>query len=75
MNEFSNNNKYGFQTKQNEEWFEVHSSAVTNTNPGSMVYVTIDTTPICANMSDSAFRRTVLSLRDDAVKVVRKTHS
>ncbi|MFB9125526.1 hypothetical protein ACFFYR_21070 [Paraburkholderia dipogonis] len=45
-------NSYGFKTSENEEWFEVHSIAVTNTNPGSMVYVSIDTTPICPNMTD-----------------------
>jgi len=54
MNDLGESNKY--KTKENEEWFEVHSSAVTNTNPGSMVPVTIDTTPICSNMSDSEFR-------------------
>ncbi|ACD16998.1 M35 family metallo-endopeptidase [Paraburkholderia phytofirmans] len=68
-------NSYGFKTSENEEWFEVHSSAVTNTNPGSMVYVSIDTTPICPNMTDREFRQTVLSLRDEAVKIIRQRQS
>ncbi|WP_244438825.1 hypothetical protein [Paraburkholderia dilworthii] len=45
-----------FKREENAEWFEVHSGAVTNTNAGSTVYVTIDTTPICPNMMDSEFR-------------------
>ncbi|SMG55068.1 M35 family metallo-endopeptidase [Paraburkholderia susongensis] len=71
MNDSGEINEYGFQIKENEEWFEVHSGAVTNTNPGSMVYVTIDTTPICDNMSDQEFRKTVLMLRDDAVNAIK----
>ncbi|HEV3429411.1 MAG TPA: hypothetical protein VG320_16180, partial [Paraburkholderia sp.] len=64
--------KYEFDAHENEEWFEVHSTAVTNTNPGSMVHVTIDTTPICKNMTDREFSKTVLALRDDAVKVIQQ---
>lgn len=56
MNDFCGKTKYDFQVEESEEWFEVHSGAVTNTNPGSMVYVTIDTTPICENMTDVEFR-------------------
>ncbi|WP_321878835.1 M35 family metallo-endopeptidase [Paraburkholderia bannensis] len=56
MNEFSKDNPYGFDQSEDEEWFLIHDSAVTNTNPGSMVYVTIDTTPICPNMTDREFR-------------------
>ncbi|SMG57875.1 M35 family metallo-endopeptidase [Paraburkholderia susongensis] len=62
INEFSNKNNYGFKTNENEEWFEVHSGAVTNTNPGSMVHVTIDTTPICENMTDAEFRTMIRRL-------------
>ncbi|MBC8736564.1 hypothetical protein F6X40_06975 [Paraburkholderia sp. UCT31] len=72
MNESGERNKYGFKANENEEWFEVHSGAVTNTNPGSMVYVTIDTTPICPNMTDAEFRAKVMKLRDDAVVLVDK---
>ncbi|WP_423382617.1 M35 family metallo-endopeptidase [Burkholderia sp. LMG 32019] len=72
MSDFSKQNEYGFKTEENEEWFLVHSGAVTNTNPGSMVEVKIDTTPICKNMKDSEFRKLVLSLRDDAVKVIHQ---
>ncbi|WP_321962852.1 M35 family metallo-endopeptidase [Paraburkholderia sp. J7] len=56
MNKFHNDNKYNFEASENEEWFEIHSTAITNTTPGSMVYVTIDTTPICPNMTDREFR-------------------
>ncbi|MCC8403192.1 hypothetical protein LJ655_15055 [Paraburkholderia sp. MMS20-SJTN17] len=56
MNDLDGKSKYGFKASENEEWFEVHSGAVTNTNPGSMVHVTIDTTPICENMTDAEFR-------------------
>ncbi|MCG5075208.1 M35 family metallo-endopeptidase [Paraburkholderia tagetis] len=56
MNEFSNDNKYGFKRSEDEEWFVVHDSAVTNTNPDSMVEVKINTTPICPNMTNSEFR-------------------
>ncbi|WMY06934.1 M35 family metallo-endopeptidase [Paraburkholderia phenoliruptrix] len=45
-----------FEGDKNAEWFEVHAGAVTNTNPGSMVYVKIDMTPICPNMTDGEFR-------------------
>ncbi|CAE6863915.1 hypothetical protein R69927_07756 [Paraburkholderia domus] len=56
MSDFWGSNKYGFKSNENEEWFEVHSDAVTNTTPGSMVHVKIDTTPICPNMTDKEFR-------------------
>ncbi|MCC8402556.1 hypothetical protein LJ655_11755 [Paraburkholderia sp. MMS20-SJTN17] len=72
MNDFDRNNKYGFKVIENEEWFVVHSGAVTNTNSGSMVYVTVDTTPICPNMTDAEFRAKVMALRDDAVALVDK---
>lgn len=72
MNDLGKSNEHGFKTSENEEWFEVHSSAVTNTNPGSMVYVNIDTTPICPNMTDREFRQTILSLRDDALEVIQQ---
>lgn len=56
MNYFSDSNRHEFKKNDSEEWFEVHSGAVTNTNPRSMVYVSIDTTPICPNMTDNEFR-------------------
>ncbi|WP_244108828.1 hypothetical protein [Burkholderia anthina] len=56
MNNFSDKSEYDFDVGENKEWFLVHSGAVTNTNPGSMVYVSIDTTPICPNMTDREFR-------------------
>jgi peptidyl-Lys metalloendopeptidase len=72
MDDFSRESKHGFKANENEEWFTVHSSAVTNTNPRSMVYVSIDATPICPNITDREFRQTVLSLRDDAVEIIHQ---
>lgn len=56
MSGFSSSSEYDIENNKNEEWFEVHSVAVTNTNPSSMVYVSIDTTPICPNITDKEFR-------------------
>ncbi|WNC93393.1 M35 family metallo-endopeptidase [Paraburkholderia sp. FT54] len=64
------NKSYGFREYENEEWFEVHSGAVTNTNPGSMVYVSIDTTPICPNMIDKEFRAIARQLLAWAISAV-----
>ncbi|CAG9236373.1 Peptidase M35 [Paraburkholderia tropica] len=49
-------NVYGFKQSEEEEWFLIHDTAVTNTIPGSIVEVMIDTTPICPNMTDKEFR-------------------
>jgi len=68
----TDNNSYGFKASDNEEWFEVHSSAVTNTNPGSMVHVTINTTPVCPNMTNAEFRRLIERLRAAAVSLIRE---
>lgn len=35
MNDLSHKSNDGFNLPENEEWFVVHSGAVTNTNPGS----------------------------------------
>ncbi|WP_018431820.1 M35 family metallo-endopeptidase [Paraburkholderia atlantica] len=67
MNDFGEKNKYSFQVKENKEWFLVHSGAVTNTNPASMVDVVINTDKICPNMSNKDFREMVLKCRDRAV--------
>ncbi|WP_027212055.1 M35 family metallo-endopeptidase [Burkholderia sp. WSM2232] len=72
MRNFGNDNKYQFDAHQNEEWFEVHSTAVTNTNPGSMVHVTIDVTPICPNMTDNEFRVIAKRLLGWAVTLVER---
>ncbi|WP_071766563.1 M35 family metallo-endopeptidase [Burkholderia ubonensis] len=56
MGEFSKQNEYDFENGEDKEWFLVHSGAVTNTNPGSMVYVDINVTPICPNMTNREFR-------------------
>lgn len=56
MSGFSRN-KYDFEVQESEEWVLVHSGAVTNTNPGSMVYISINTMPICPNMSNKEIGR------------------
>jgi len=70
VNDFSDKNEYDFQIDENEEWFLVHSGAATNTNPGSQVYVSIDTTPICPNMTDNEFRIMARRLLNWAEKAV-----
>jgi hypothetical protein len=65
-------NKYEFEVQDNEEWILVHSGAVTNTNPGSMVYVSINTTPICSNMSNNEFRELVMKVRDVAISLIQQ---
>ncbi|WP_347468672.1 hypothetical protein [Burkholderia stagnalis] len=70
MNEFSEKNQYGFDIDEDSEWFLVHSGAVTNTNPGSVVYVDIDTTPICPNMTDKEFRVMARRLLEWAAQAV-----
>jgi hypothetical protein len=72
MNDISSENEYGFKVNEEEEWITVHSTAVTNTNPGSMVHVTINTTPICTNMTNAEFRRLIERLRNTAVILVRE---
>ncbi|MFL9893801.1 M35 family metallo-endopeptidase [Paraburkholderia sp. RL17-381-BIF-C] len=54
------------------EYVTLHDSAVTNTNPNSNVNVLVDMggPPICENMTDAQFRVKVLTLRDEAVKVI-----
>lgn len=70
MNEFSGDNKYDFKTNDDEEWVEVHSSAVTNTNPDSMVYVTLNTDKICENMTNKEFREIINSILQRAIPLV-----
>lgn len=70
MNDFYKENKYDFDVNDGGEWFEVHSGAVTNTNPNSMVHVTINTERICKNMTNKEFREMMLSNRDHAVRLV-----
>ncbi|WP_269503818.1 M35 family metallo-endopeptidase [Burkholderia sp. IMCC1007] len=59
-----------FDVNDDEEWFLVHSGAVTNTNPGSMVEITINTDKICQNMTNKEFREMVLSKCDRAAALV-----
>ncbi|EDZ99907.1 conserved hypothetical protein [Burkholderia sp. H160] len=72
MNDFGENNKYGFKSSEDEEWFEVHTGAVTNTTPGSMVDVIINTTRICPNMSNYEFRKEVMRARDIGVELIKR---
>ncbi|OXI18586.1 M35 family metallo-endopeptidase [Burkholderia sp. AU15512] len=62
MNDFFRRDEYEFDADDDKEWFIVHSGAVTNTNPGSMVHVYINTTPICPNMTNREFRIMVARL-------------
>ena len=61
---------HDFDNSESGEWFTVHSGAVTNTNPGSMVQVTISAERICSNMTNREFRKMVLAKRDQAVALV-----
>ncbi|RQU85229.1 hypothetical protein DF133_26705 [Burkholderia cenocepacia] len=72
MSDFFGKSKGEFKVDKNEEWILVHSGAVTNTNPGSMVYVSINTTPICPNMTNKEFRELMMRLRDAAVILIEE---
>ncbi|MCA8293514.1 hypothetical protein LGN19_06890 [Burkholderia sp. AU30198] len=61
-----------FDVNDGGEWFLVHSGAITNTNPGSMIEVKINTEKICQNMTNSEFRKMVLRERDRAVSFVEQ---
>ncbi|MCA8253129.1 peptidase M35 [Burkholderia sp. AU31624] len=62
MNDFFRRDEYEFDADDDKEWFLVHSGAITNKNPGSMVHVYINTTPICPNMTNREFRIMVARL-------------
>lgn len=53
------------------EWVTVHDSAMTNTDPDSMVNVTINTTPICHNMTNKQFAEIVMRARDAAITLIK----
>lgn len=53
-----------------DDYVLVHDTAMTNTRPGSKVYVDINTKPICPNMSNEAFRKIVMRARDEAVRLI-----
>jgi len=57
-----------------DDWIEVYSGAVTNTTPNSTVTVelSLDAPSICPNMTDSEFRKLVLSLTDEAVAITKQ---
>ncbi|WP_096473584.1 M35 family metallo-endopeptidase [Burkholderia stabilis] len=54
-----------------DDYVLVHNTATTNTTPGSKVYVDINTTPICPNMSNEQFTETVMHARDAAVRLIK----
>lgn len=54
------------------DWVTVHDAAMTNTNPDSLVRVTINTVPICPNMTNQEFRQTIMKVRDAAVVLVKE---
>ncbi|WP_322070677.1 M35 family metallo-endopeptidase [Paraburkholderia bannensis] len=57
---------------EHSDWVTVHDTAVTNTNPDSLVRVTINTVPICPNMTNQDFRLTMMKVRDAAVVLVKE---
>ncbi|WP_330996026.1 M35 family metallo-endopeptidase [Burkholderia stagnalis] len=59
-----------FDANDDGNWFLVHSGAVTNTNPGSVVEVMINTEKICPNMTNKEFREMALNKRDQAVSLI-----
>ncbi|AOI60707.1 M35 family metallo-endopeptidase [Burkholderia diffusa] len=54
-----------------DDYVLVHDTATTNTTPGSKVYVDLNTTPICPNMSNEQFAETVMRARDAAVVLIK----
>ena len=70
MTNFFDKKPYDFDIDDSENWVLVHSGAITNTNPGSMVYVSINTTPICSNMSNREFRKLIMKARDAAISLI-----
>ncbi|APA85680.1 hypothetical protein BJG93_09960 [Paraburkholderia sprentiae WSM5005] len=72
MNDSDRRNEHSFKSDEDEEWILVHTGAVTNTTPGSLVHVTINTLPICENMSNAEFRRLIMRLRDAALTLINE---
>ncbi|MCA8007897.1 M35 family metallo-endopeptidase [Burkholderia sp. IO2] len=72
MKNLFDHNKYDFDANEDKEWFLGHSGAVTNTNPGSMVDVYINTTPICPNMTNRQFRITASRLLKWSIILVER---
>ncbi|MGF6447798.1 hypothetical protein [Paraburkholderia youngii] len=70
-NEFLKKNSQYFKTDENEEWTEV-GTAITNTTPGSISNVVINTTPICPNMSNKEFRKEVMRARDTGAELIKR---
>ncbi|MGF6368560.1 hypothetical protein OKW40_001310 [Paraburkholderia sp. RAU6.4a] len=70
-NDFFNKNSQYLKTDENEEWTEV-GTAITNTTPGSISNVIINTTPICPNMSNKEFRKEVMRARDAGVSLIKE---
>jgi len=56
----------------NTEWTTVHDTAITNTAPDSNVNVTINTTPVCRNMTNQEFKQVIMKVRDAAITLVKE---
>ncbi|NVH77154.1 hypothetical protein FSB08_32725 [Paraburkholderia sp. JPY432] len=70
-NEFLKKNSQYFKTDEHEEWTEV-GTAITNTTPGSISNVVINTTPICPNMSNKEFRQEFMRARDIGAELIKR---
>ncbi len=55
----------------NDGYELVHDSAATNTTPGSKVYVDVNTTPICPNMTNKQFADVVMRARDAGITLIK----
>ncbi|NUY30110.1 hypothetical protein F0160_06200 [Paraburkholderia sp. JPY303] len=58
--------------KDSTEWVTLDDTAFTNTIPGSNRDVTINTVPICSNMTNKEFRRQAMRARDIGVELIKK---
>ncbi|NML32550.1 M35 family metallo-endopeptidase [Paraburkholderia antibiotica] len=54
------------------EWHTVDDTAFTNTTPVSNRDVTINTTPICPNMTNKEFRKEAMRARDIGVELIKR---
>lgn len=56
---------------QNTEWIKVHDDAMTNIDHDSNIDITLDTTPMCSNMTDGEFKELIVRLRTEAAALIQ----